>query len=102
MSRCRGASHRAARRMIQRAITAFLLLAMLLTSPGTSAESSEAGTADETRFWTGCDPGPAELPPGPEHQQATLQAPTMPRSATLTVDLDSAAHHQPILGSGFN
>jgi len=88
--------------MIQRAFTAVLLVSMLIASRGTTLISSDGDPVDETRFWTGCDPGPVEPPPSPEHLQSTLPAVTTPRSARLTVDLDSAARHQPILGSGFN
>jgi O-glycosyl hydrolase len=88
--------------MIQRALTSLLLAGMLITSQGVSAPPSDGDPAQETRFWTGCDPGPAEPPPGPEHNQSTLPAAMTARSAALTVDVDSAARHKPILGSGFN
>src|SRR5579871_949879 len=87
---------------VQRGLILFLIFGLLLAGSGTAANGSNADPFHETRFWTGCDPGPYQPPPAPEHLQGTLTAPTYSRSAQFHIDLDSATRHPPILGTGFN
>jgi O-glycosyl hydrolase len=89
--------------MVARAFT-WLIAAGLLTigsGPGSLTAQSE-GTWTETRFHTGCDPGPFHPPLPPEHLE-THYPPlgTVPTSAAeLDVDLGDAS--RPMLGAGFN
>src|SRR5437763_3200696 len=88
-----------------RALTLILSASMLLLGSGTSVGSSGGGQWVETRFQTGCDPGPYDPPPTPEHLE-THYPPlgTVSQPASLEVNLDPTADASgaPILGSGFN
>ena len=88
--------------VLQRGVLMVLLGGVLIVDSGSSAAPTADGAWQETRFWTGCDPGPSHLPPSPEHNQTEVQAPGPPLDASLAVDLDSAVDHRPILGTGFN
>jgi len=78
------------------------LVGVLLVSPGAATAPLFQGTWQESRFRTGCDPGPTLPPPWPEHREPHVLSAGPPLTMTLRVDLDSAATKQPILGSGFN
>jgi O-glycosyl hydrolase len=81
-----------------------VLLAASLTLVGSSSgvARSSLGSWDETRFRTGCDPGPYHAASPPEHRQ-THYPPldNSPEPASLQVDLGPSAANT-ILGSGFN
>ncbi|HET6319905.1 MAG TPA: hypothetical protein VFG86_25890 [Chloroflexota bacterium] len=76
--------------------------ALTLISPGTTTAPAGEGVWQETRFTTGCDPGPSHAPPWPEHRETHVPSLGPPLNVTLRVDLDSGSSGQPILGSGFN
>ncbi|HLZ29002.1 MAG TPA: hypothetical protein VKV73_16930 [Chloroflexota bacterium] len=84
-----------------------MLTAASLLVIGSSPDVAQVaeGPWQETRFRTGCDPGPFEPPAPPEHLQ-TAYPPlgTVATPAALRVDLatDSASETHPILGAGFN
>ena len=87
-----------------RALTFILATGLLVVGSSSGVRSSGDGQWVETRFQTGCDPGPYNPPPPPEHLDThypplgMLSAP-----ASLEVDLDATADNPtPILGSGFN
>jgi O-glycosyl hydrolase len=88
--------------MLQRALTLVLSISMLVvSSPGETARWS-AGIWEETRFHTGCEPGPFHPPPPPEHLQTHYPAlDNSPEPVSLHVQL-GAGLASPILGSGFN
>ncbi len=88
-----------------RGITFLLSVGLLLIGSGTGAGVSAAGPWQESRFQTGCDPGPYNTPPPPEHLQTHY--PTLDPSSqavALNVDLSSPTQDRggPILGTGFN
>jgi len=88
--------------LVQRALLAPLAIVLLvLGSTHGSVGLSQAGF-QETRFRTGCDPGPVDPPPWPEvippHQDVRGAA----EMASLSVDLTPARAQRPMLGSGFN
>jgi O-glycosyl hydrolase len=90
-----------------RVLTLLMSISLLLvgSAPGMARSTGAPGLWQETRFTTGCDPGPAHPPPPPEHRQTRY--PTLdesPETAALQVDLGTpaAAGAAPILGSGFN
>lgn len=86
------------------ALAVLLSLTLGVLSPGATVVGTSAGAWAETRFNTGCDPGPSDPPPAPEHLQT--QYPPLGSVATsgmsLRVDLDSDAARRPLLGAGFN
>jgi O-glycosyl hydrolase len=90
---------------VQRLITLVLGSSLMIVGSGTSAAQTRLGPWVETRFQTGCQPGPFEPTPPPEHLQ-THYPPlsSTPVMATLSVNLDSASDRdsRPILGAGFN
>ena len=87
---------------LRRGLLVFLLGGILVVGSGSTSARTADGGFQETRFWTGCDPGPSHLPPSPEHNESQVSALGPPVDASLLVDLDSAADHRPILGTGFN
>src|SRR5579872_5832469 len=91
---------RAARALALTLVAAFLLLG----SSGT-VRTDAAGPWVETRFQTGCDPGPFDPPPPPEHLQTQyppLGADLLPATVTVDLDVGAAGTGPPILGTGFN
>ena len=89
-------------RLGRRGLLVLLVVGLLLGGSQTGASRVSARALQETRFWTGCDPGPFQPPPPPEHVQTELPAPTLPRAARISVDLNSWSGHRPIIGTGFN
>jgi O-glycosyl hydrolase len=89
-------------RVVLLAVTAGLLL--IGSSPGAArqADGVLGGVWAETRFHTGCDPGPYTPPGWPDPRVTHVRNPGPSEPASLRVDLDSAAAHRPILGAGFN
>jgi O-glycosyl hydrolase len=87
---------------VGRVLIVLLVVGLLVADSNTRAVNSDGEASAETRFWTGCDPGPYPQSPYPEHHQSEVPRPTGPRSAAFIIDLDSAADHRPLLGSGFN
>ena len=88
---------------VHRLAVGLLVLLAVLLSPGTTiARLDETGGFQETRFWVGCQPGPVEPPSWPDPVLDHAAAPAGLTTLDVQVDLDSAARHRPILGSGFN
>src|SRR4051794_33109944 len=87
-----------------RILTVLLAASLMLSSPGVAAQGSTSGAWQETRFNTGCDPGPASPPPPPEHLE-THYPPlgSVPdQAASVQVNLDPPASGRPLAGAGFN
>jgi O-glycosyl hydrolase len=87
-------------------VLTLLLSVGLMTIGSGSLTAQTDGALGESRFHTGCDPGPFHPPMPPEHLE-THYPPlgTQPNAAALSVDLGSAAPDagsRPILGMGFN
>jgi O-glycosyl hydrolase len=89
-------------RLAQRALLGAMALGLVIVASGTSSAGSSLGPWDETRFRTGCDPGPIDPPPWPEVIPPHQPVRGVPELATLEVDLDPARAHRPLVGSGFN
>jgi len=87
--------------------TLILAIAASLSIIGSGPFTTGSANAEwvETRFQTGCQPGPYDPPPPPEHLE-THYPPlnSTPEDASLQISLDSASVDapRPILGSGFN
>jgi O-glycosyl hydrolase len=63
------------------------------------------GQWEETRFQTGCDPGPFDEPPPPEHLEThypALSSTSIPVDLRVDVNTPSDQSLRPILGAGFN
>ncbi len=90
---------------VTRLLTLALATSLVVVASGPGLARSTQGPWEETRFHTGCDPGPSHPPPPPEHQQ-THYPPLRDASvaASLHVDLGviPATPTRPILGTGFN
>jgi O-glycosyl hydrolase len=79
-------------------------LSLSVLTPGTTLGGSAGGGWSETRFTTGCDPGPSDSPPPPEHLD-THYPPlgSQPdQTAIVQVSLGLPDDSHPILGAGFN
>jgi O-glycosyl hydrolase len=87
-----------------RVCTVALAASLLVLAPGATAVGMDAGVWAETRFQTGCDPGPAPPPPWPDPVVTHLPPADAAEQVTLDVDLDHqlADARGPVLGSGFN
>lgn len=73
---------------LQRLITLVLGLSLMIVGSGTSAAQTRLGPWVETRFQTGCQPGPFEPPPWPEHLESHYPPlSSTPVMATLNVNL---------------
>jgi hypothetical protein len=88
-----------------RAVTLLMSLGLVLIGPGSGVGSPSVEAWEETRFQTGCDPGPFHTPPPPEHLETHF--PPLAEQATpisLQVDLGApaASDGASILGAGFN
>lgn len=85
-----------------------LLISVALVVAVFASDSTFARTAPdmwmESRFRTGCDPGPSSPPPPPEHLQTHFPSLEQePLDAALAIDLATGAFDRPgILGAGFN
>ncbi len=89
-----------------RALTLLLAVGLVFVTSGSGMVRGLAdGHWEETRFQTGCDPGPYDDPPPPEHLE-THYPPlgTAALAATLRVDVNTPSERslRPILGAGFN
>ena len=88
---------------MHRILATLLALSLCVIPPGANLVASSDGAFAETRFQTGCNPGPFETPPPPEHLETHYpplgSVPT--DSASLRIDLDSGVD-RPILGTGLN
>ena len=86
-----------------RPLTLLLVAGLLLVGSGAGVARQAVGPFEETRFQTGCDPGPYQVPPPPEHLETHYPGlGTLSSPASLQVDLDVGGDGRPILGSGFN
>ncbi len=90
--------------IFNRASTLALAASLLVLAPGTQAVGADNGAWGETRFQTGCDPGPAPPPPWPDPTVTQTPPADAPEQVTLDVELDQQPQKasRPILGSGFN
>jgi O-glycosyl hydrolase len=89
---------------VKRALAFVLAITLSVIAPGSTVVGSTDGNWTETRFSTGCDPGPSDPPPPPEHLE-THYPPlgSLPDEAALVqVSLDLPDNSRPILGAGFN
>ena len=69
---------------------------------GVASATRPSDQWQETRFHTGCDPGPVPPTPWPDPIVTHRPPAGAPLAADLHVDLDSANARRPILGAGFN
>jgi hypothetical protein len=77
-------------------------LAVVSSGSGSGSASHAEGAWTETRFETGCDPGPFHQPPPPEHLETHFPPlGTADQSAEVRVDLGHPLSG-PLLGTGFN
>ena len=84
-------------------LVAALLVVLLVPDLGPGVEAQMAGPWVETRFNTGCNPGPYQQAPPPDPPIPVPQRPyDPPETVGVTVNLDSAGSHPAILGTGFN
>jgi O-glycosyl hydrolase len=85
-----------------RLLTLLVVISLSVIGSGSGSTPQVEGPWTETRFQTGCDPGPFHEPPPPEHLE-TRYPPlgTASHSAEVRVDLGKAAA-QPLSGTGFN
>src|SRR5579859_4582100 len=91
--------------LVARALTFVMIAGLSLVSSSSFIGDDSSGQWVETRFQTGCDPGPSQPPPPREHAE-THYPPlgTTLEPATVEVNLGAAPEQaeQTILGSGFN
>src|SRR5579871_935518 len=88
-----------------RALTLVLAAGLLLLGSSSTVRTDAAGPWVESRFQTGCDPGPFQPPPSPEHLQTQyppLGADLLPATVSVDLDVGAAGTGPPILGTGFN
>jgi len=91
----------------RRVSTLLLALSLLVvaSSSGVSRTVVADGQWDETRFQTGCNPGPFDDPPPPEHLEThypPLSTAALPADLQVNIDTPSDQSLRPILGTGFN
>ena len=86
--------------LASRAWTLLMTVSLVVFAPGGLTTGRDNGIWAETRFHTGCDPGPAHPPPWPDPIVPHTPSPDAPEQVTLDINLDEAS--APILGSGFN
>jgi O-glycosyl hydrolase len=86
------------------ALTVLVSLTLSVLSPGATVVGTAGGAWAETRFITGCDPGPSDPPPPPEHLQTHYPAlgSLATEATSVRVDLDPDPERRPLLGAGFN
>jgi O-glycosyl hydrolase len=90
---------------VLRAVTLLMVSGLAVVGSGSGAVSQTEGSWSETRFQTGCEPGPFHPPPPPEHLETHFPPlGTASQSANVRVNLDqtSQAAPGPISGTGFN
>jgi O-glycosyl hydrolase len=93
--------------VLARAFVLLITLSLIAIDSGTGSSSdADSGNWTETRFRTGCDPGPLHAPPPPEHLETHFPPlGTAATPATLDVNLGTAPDYElnrPIIGTGFN
>ncbi len=76
--------------------------ALVVAAGGDRLSEAETGPWVESRFQTGCDPGPFHPPPWPDPIETHVPSLGPPVSTQLDVDLDVADASRPIVGAGFN
>jgi hypothetical protein len=80
-----------------------LVVGLLVIGSGSSVVESDDGVWAETRFHTGCDPGPSHPPPWPDPFVPHTPSADPLERVTLQVDLGGFERDaRPILGTGFN
>jgi O-glycosyl hydrolase len=84
-----------------RLLTLALTLSLVILSPGTLRPAGQIdGGWVETRFHTGCEPGPSHPPPWPDPIMTHTPPTGAPEQVSLRIELGGTA--RPIAGSGFN
>jgi len=87
--------------LASRLLTGLMALSLTVLAPGATRAVEPAGGWTESRFSTGCAPGPFHPPPWPDPIE-THAPPTEPvESVTLRIE-PFAGPGRPLLGSGFN
>jgi O-glycosyl hydrolase len=87
--------------LVIRLLTLVFAASMTVLVPGATPAMAPEGGWAETRFWTGCSPGPAHPPPWPDPIQTHAPPADPPESVQLRVDF-AAVSQRPLVGSGFN
>src|SRR5919202_6800406 len=85
-----------------RLVTFAVALSLTLLAPGEARPLTPSGQWSETRFWTGCAPGPAHPPPWPDPIETHQPATEPPEVVQLQVNLEPEQGLQPLLGTGLN
>ena len=86
-----------------RPLTLLLTAGLLLTGSGATVARQAGGAWEEMRFQTGCDPGPYQEPPPPEHLETNFPGlGTTSQAVSLQIDLAPSQGGSGILGTGFN
>src|SRR5689334_22334690 len=88
-----------------RALTLVLSASLLLIGSGRGLSDPVSGVWAESRFQTGCDPGPYDPPPPPEHLEThypPLGTSSQPASLQVSLDPPAEGNPTPMLGTGFN
>jgi O-glycosyl hydrolase len=93
-------------RVLRRAPALLLALSLVVVASSSGVSRTVAdGQWEETRFRTGCDPGPFDDPPPPEHLDThypVFSTTGLPVTLSVDVDTPSDQSYRPILGAGFN
>jgi O-glycosyl hydrolase len=87
--------------IVSRLCTVALAISLTVLAPGGTRALSPDGGWSESRFWTGCDPGPSHPPPWPDPLETHAPATEPPETVELSVGLGRVPA-APLLGSGFN
>jgi O-glycosyl hydrolase len=90
--------------MAQRAVILLISVVLAVSTTGTTAATSQAGDFEETRFQTGCEPGPVPPPPWPDPLITHSPSAEPAEPVTLRVDVNPSDSPKSgtILGTGFN
>jgi O-glycosyl hydrolase len=90
--------------LLYRVVLGAVVLGVVLLAPGSTIARVDGpvGGFTETRFWTGCRPGPFHEPPWPDPILDHAPPPEPSQPLNVQVDLDSADARPPMLGAGFN
>ena len=85
-----------------RLVTLMMATSLAVLAPDAPRANEPDGGWSETRFWTGCAPGPAHPPPWPDPIETHAPPTEPPESVELQVALSGSDQVRPLLGSGFN
>src|SRR4029453_3216537 len=82
-------------------LTTLLAMSLTVLAPGAPRTVAPEAGWTETRFWTGCAPGPSHPPPWPDPIETNAPPAEPGDRVDLEVNLDSE-QFRPLVGSGFN